>query len=87
MSNIGVVIIAGPIGFAGNELVGPVPLVGRRRSAALVADGYHARTDGPTLAVAPWASRLASHSPTDRRAPHQRRDPDRAQAGRGLMLV
>jgi cation diffusion facilitator family transporter len=49
-----VVIAAGLIGFAGNELVASYRIrVGRRiGSAALVADGLHARTDGFTsLAV------------------------------------
>jgi len=48
------VLIAGVIGFAGNELVAVYRIrVGRRiKSAALVADGVHARTDGFTsLAV------------------------------------
>ena len=49
-----VVAAAGVIGFAGNELVAGFRIrVGRRiGSAALVADGHHARTDGFTsLAV------------------------------------
>jgi len=49
-----VVVLAGIIGFAGNELVAQFRIsVGRRiGSAALVADGLHARTDGFTsLAV------------------------------------
>jgi len=49
-----VVIAAGIIGFAGNELVASYRIrVGKRiGSAALVADGFHARTDGFTsLAV------------------------------------
>ncbi|GEP33973.1 cation diffusion facilitator transporter [Nocardioides szechwanensis] len=49
-----VVIAAGLIGFAGNELVAAYRIrIGRRiGSAALVADGLHARTDGFTsLAV------------------------------------
>jgi cation diffusion facilitator family transporter len=48
------VIVAGLVGFAGNELVAFYRVrVGRRiGSAALVADGLHARTDGLTsLAV------------------------------------
>ena len=52
--NVGLVVIAGIIGFAGNELVAIYRIrVGRRiGSAALIADGYHARTDGFTsLAV------------------------------------
>jgi cation diffusion facilitator family transporter len=49
-----VVAVAGLIGFGGNELVAGYRIrVGRRiGSAALVADGFHARTDGFTsLAV------------------------------------
>ncbi len=48
------VLAAGVIGFVGNELVALYRIrVGRRiGSAALVADGLHARTDGFTsLAV------------------------------------
>ena len=54
VTHVGVLIVAGVIGFAGNELVALYRLrVGRRiGSAALVADGLHARTDGFTsLAV------------------------------------
>lgn len=54
ISNVGVVLAAGLIGFAGNELVAVYRIrVGRKiGSAALVADGLHARTDGFTsLAV------------------------------------
>lgn len=54
MSNLGWVAAAGVIGFIGNELVAVYRIrVGRQiGSAALVADGYHARTDGLTsLAV------------------------------------
>lgn len=53
-----VVLAAGVVGFAGNELVAVYRIrVGRRiGSAALVADGLHARTDGFTsLAVAAGA--------------------------------
>jgi cation diffusion facilitator family transporter len=52
--HVGWVIVAGLVGFAGNELVAVYRIrVGRRiGSAALVADGLHARTDGFTsLAV------------------------------------
>ena len=52
--NLGWVLAAGLVGFAGNELVAIYRIrVGRRiGSAALVADGVHARTDGFTsLAV------------------------------------
>ncbi len=54
INHVGVVIAAGLIGFAGNELVALYRIrIGRRiGSAALVADGLHARTDGFTsLAV------------------------------------
>jgi len=54
MANIGWVAAAGIIGFLGNELVAVLRIrVGKEiNSAALVADGYHARTDGFTsLAV------------------------------------
>lgn len=54
MENIGWVIAAGIIGFLGNEAVAVYRIrVGRKiGSAALVADGIHARTDGFTsLAV------------------------------------
>ena len=54
ISHPGWVAAAGLIGFAGNELVASYRIrVGRRiGSAALVADGLHARTDGLTsLAV------------------------------------
>ena len=52
--NIGWVVVAGFVGFVGNELVAVYRIrVGRKiGSAALVADGLHARTDGLTsLAV------------------------------------
>jgi cation diffusion facilitator family transporter len=50
---VGWVIVAGLIGFAGNELVAVYRIrIGRRiGSAALVADGLHARTDGFTSAA------------------------------------
>ncbi|QMW66076.1 cation transporter [Mumia sp. ZJ1417] len=54
IENLGWVLVAGLIGFAGNEVVAVYRIrVGRRiGSAALVADGLHARTDGLTsLAV------------------------------------
>ncbi|MCI2419768.1 cation diffusion facilitator family transporter [Saccharopolyspora sp. K220] len=54
MTNIGWVAAAGVIGFAGNEIVARYRIVVGRKigSAALVADGLHARTDGFTsLAV------------------------------------
>lgn len=54
VQNLGWVLAAGLVGFAGNELVAIYRIrVGRKiGSAALVADGIHARTDGFTsLAV------------------------------------
>jgi cation diffusion facilitator family transporter len=51
---LGWVVLAGLAGFAGNEVVAVLRIrVGREiDSAALIADGYHARTDGLTsLAV------------------------------------
>ncbi|MGO6847403.1 cation transporter [Rhizobium ruizarguesonis] len=54
VSNLGWLIAAGVIGFAGNEAVAVFRIrVGREiNSAALIADGFHARTDGLTsLAV------------------------------------
>jgi cation diffusion facilitator family transporter len=48
LSHLGVLALAGVVGFAGNEVAAYVRLRAGRRlhSAALVADGYHARTDG-----------------------------------------
>lgn len=54
VSNLGWLAAAGAISFAGNEVVAVLRIrVGRQiNSAALIADGYHARTDGLTsLAV------------------------------------
>ncbi|WP_082579232.1 cation diffusion facilitator family transporter [Arthrobacter sp. Soil736] len=54
VQNLGWVLAAGLVGFAGNELVAIYRIrVGRKiGSAALIADGIHARTDGFTsLAV------------------------------------
>lgn len=54
VQNLGWVLAAGLVGFAGNELVAIYRIrIGRKiGSAALVADGIHARTDGFTsLAV------------------------------------
>jgi cation diffusion facilitator family transporter len=61
--DLGLVAMAGVIGFAGNELVAAYRIrVGNRiGSAALVADGLHARTDGLTsLAVVPAQPGLPS---------------------------
>lgn len=54
ITNLGLVAVAGVVGFLGNELVALYRIrVGKEiGSAALIADGYHARTDGFTsLAV------------------------------------
>lgn len=54
VTHLGWLAVAGLIGFAGNEIVAVFRIrTGRRiNSTALVADGYHARTDGLTsLAV------------------------------------
>jgi cation diffusion facilitator family transporter len=62
IEHVGWVAAAGVIGFAGNELVaGYRTRIGRRiGSAALVADGLHARTDGLTsLAVVLGAAGVA----------------------------
>lgn len=66
MTNIPIVLVAGVIGFAGNEAVALYRIrVGRSiGSAALVADGYHARTDGLTsLAVVAGALGVAAGYP------------------------
>ncbi|HVA74238.1 MAG TPA: cation diffusion facilitator family transporter [Acidimicrobiales bacterium] len=63
MQGVGWVVAAGFVGFAGNELVARYRIrVGRRiGSAALVADGMHARTDGFTsLAVVAGAAGVAA---------------------------
>ncbi|HWD04180.1 MAG TPA: cation diffusion facilitator family transporter [Amycolatopsis sp.] len=62
VTHLWVVAAAGVVGFAGNELVARYRItVGRRiGSAALVADGLHARTDGFTsLAVVLGAAGVA----------------------------
>lgn len=62
VEHLGWVALAGVVGFAGNELVALYRIrVGRRiGSAALVADGLHARTDGLTsLAVVAGALGVA----------------------------
>ena len=64
---IGLVMAAGLVGFVGNELVARYRIgVGRRLgSAALVADGHHARTDGVTsLAVVAGAIGVAVGFPS-----------------------
>ncbi len=64
--NVGWVLAAGVIGFVGNEIVAVYRIrVGRRiGSAALVADGLHARTDGITsLGVVVSALGVAAGAP------------------------
>lgn len=66
VTNIPILIVAGFIGFLGNEAVALYRIrVGRQiGSAALVADGYHARTDGLTsLAVVFGALGVAAGYP------------------------
>jgi cation diffusion facilitator family transporter len=66
IQHVGWVAVAGLIGFLGNELVAVYRIrVGRRiGSAALVADGLHARTDGFTsLAVLAGAAGVAAGFP------------------------
>ncbi|WP_448623619.1 cation diffusion facilitator family transporter [Geodermatophilus sp. URMC 64] len=66
VAHVGWVALAGLIGFAGNELVAVHRIrVGRAiGSAALVADGLHARTDGLTsLAVLAGAAGVAAGFP------------------------
>ncbi len=48
LSNLGILAVAGLVGFAGNEIAAQVRLRAGRRlaSPALVADGNHARVDG-----------------------------------------
>jgi cation diffusion facilitator family transporter len=48
LHHLGVLALAGVAGFLGNEIAAQVRLRGGRRlnSPALIADGYHARTDG-----------------------------------------
>ena len=66
IEHVGWVALAGLVGFLGNELVAVYRIrVGRRiGSAALVADGLHARTDGFTsLAVIAGAAGVAAGFP------------------------
>ena len=62
VDHLGWLAVAGVVGFLGNETVAVFRIrVGRRiNSAALIADGYHARTDGLTsLAVVAGAAGVA----------------------------
>ena len=67
---LGIVIVASLVGFLGNEAVAIFRIrVGREiGSAALVADGYHARVDGWTslavLAGCLWGPGLGTRWPT-----------------------
>ncbi len=66
VANLPIVMVAGVIGFVGNEAVALYRIrVGRSiGSAALVADGHHARTDGLTsLAVVAGAIGVAAGYP------------------------
>ena len=87
VSGLGAVAVAAVVGFAGNELVARYRVNAGRRigSAALVADGLHARTDGFTsLAVLARRrrvrARLAVGRPGRRPADHAG-DPRGAPAG------
>ncbi len=48
LSHLGALAVAGAIGFIGNEIAALIRLRAGKRlnSPALIADGYHARTDG-----------------------------------------
>jgi cation diffusion facilitator family transporter len=62
LDHLGVLAAAGVVGFVGNEVAAQVRLRGGRRlnSPALIADGYHARTDGfVSLAVVASAAVVA----------------------------
>ncbi|MEA2423575.1 MAG: hypothetical protein QOF55_2674 [Thermoleophilaceae bacterium] len=62
LGHVGVLAVAGAIGFVGNEVAAQVRLRAGRRlgSPALIADGYHARTDGfVSLAVVASAASVA----------------------------
>jgi cation diffusion facilitator family transporter len=62
LDHLGVLAIAGLVGFAGNELAARVRLRGgaRLNSPALIADGHHARIDGfVSLAVVASAAVVA----------------------------
>lgn len=83
LNHLSWVVAAGIIGFIGNEVVAVYRIrVGRRiGSAAMRADGMHARADGLTsLAVVAGAVGVAGLSPCgpDRRFGHRRRDRGRA---------
>jgi cation diffusion facilitator family transporter len=48
LADLGALAVAGLVGFVGNEVAAQIRIAGGRRldSPALIADGYHARTDG-----------------------------------------
>ena len=87
INGAGWVMAAGGVGFLGNELVAMYRVrVGRRiGSAALVADGLHARSDGFTsLAVVVGAVAVARRRAAGR--PHRRdRDHRRCHGGPGSV--
>ena len=92
IEHVGWVAAAGLVGFIGNELVALYRIrIGRRiGSAALVADGLHARTDGFTslavlLSRGRRRARISIGRPDRRRADH-RRD-SRRVAHRGARRV
>jgi cation diffusion facilitator family transporter len=63
LDHLGVLAAAGVVGFVGNEIAAQIRLGAGRRldSPALVADGYHARTDGfVSLAVVASAGCVAA---------------------------
>jgi cation diffusion facilitator family transporter len=62
LDHLWILALAGAVGFAGNELAARVRLRAGRRlaSAALIADGHHARVDGwVSLGVVPVAAATA----------------------------
>ena len=61
IDHLWILAAAGSVGFIGNEIAAQVRLrAGRRLSSpALIADGYHARTDG-FVSLAVLASAVAS---------------------------
>ena len=90
IEQLGLVIVAGIVGFVGNEAVAIFRIrVGREiNSAALIADGYHARTDGLTsLAVVVGAigslGRFPARRSYRRRSDHHRDLRHRVAVGEG----
>ena len=63
LDHLGILAVAGAIGFVGNEIAAQIRLRAGRRlnSPALIADGNHARTDGlVSLAVVASAATVAA---------------------------